>query len=189
MQDETSGMGNGAGAGTGGAVAELKAAGQEAATTARETISELKDQVRERATEGVDNRKHVLADSLSSVVNALRAAERSLREDDQTGLAEYSASIATYMERSSGYVRDNDMSGLMADLQQVGRENTAMFMGSSFAAGAALGRFLRASAPAPAPESADARATPAVPGGVRDTGMVDPGATTTGTRFGTEALS
>ena len=114
----------------------------------------------------------MLADSLGSVVNALRAAERSLREDNQTGLADYSSSIASYVERSTGYVRDSDMNGLMTDLQRVGRENTAMFMGSSFAAGAALGRFLRASAPEP-----------------ETTSQTESMNATSDTRFGSEALS
>ncbi|HEX6693303.1 MAG TPA: hypothetical protein VF035_01245 [Longimicrobiales bacterium] len=172
MLDESRDMQTGAGTGTGGAVAELKAAGKDAVSTAKETVSELKEQMTERATEGVESRKSVLADSLSSVVNALRAAERSLREDNQTGLADYSSSIASYVERSSGYVRDNDMNGLMSDLQRVGRENTTMFMGGSFAAGAALGRFLRASAPEP--ETA------------LQTESVN---ATSDTRFGSEALS
>ena len=190
MQDEMSDMagGNGARSGT-SAAAELKAAGKEAATTARETVADLKDQVAERATEGIESRRNVLAESLNSVVAALRAAEQSLRDDNQQGLAEYSSSIASYVERSTGYVRDNDMNGLMTDLQRVGRENTAMFMGSSFAAGAALGRFLRASAPAPEMEPASNATSDTRDSALPAPGMRELDSSGPGTRFGNEALS
>jgi hypothetical protein len=133
----------------GAVVDEVKAAARDVADTAKQSVADLKDEVSERATGSVNEKKHALADSLESLVTALRAAEKALRDDSQESLATYSSSLATYVERSSGYVRNNDMSGLMNDLQRVGRENTGVFMGGSFVAGAALGRFLRASTPSP----------------------------------------
>jgi hypothetical protein len=125
MSDESSGT---RGNEPGNAPEEVKAAAKDAAATANQ-------------------RKHAIAESLESVVTALRAAERALRDDNQAALAEYSAGLATYVERSTEYVRNNDMSGLMSDLERVGREDTGMFMGGTFVAGAALGRLLRASSP------------------------------------------
>ncbi len=133
--------------GTDGArvVDEVKAAAKDVASTAKESVMGLKDQVSERASETVQTKKHALADSLESLVNALHAAEKALRDDNQESLATYASSLTQYVERSSGYIRNNDMNGLMTDLQKAGRENAGMFMGSTFVAGAALGRFLRAS--------------------------------------------
>ena len=133
----------------GAVVDDVKAAARDVADTAKESVQGLRADMSERATEGVNEKKHALADSLGSLVNALRAAEQALRDDSQESLATYSSSLATYVERSSGYLRNNDMNGLMNDLQKVGRENTGMFMGGTFVAGAALGRFLRASTPEP----------------------------------------
>jgi hypothetical protein len=162
-----------AGTGTDGArvVDEVKAAAKDVASTAKESVLGLKDQVTERATERVETRTHALADSLESLVNALHAAENALRDDNQESLATYAASLTSYVERSSGYIRNNDMNGLLTDLQKVGRENTGMFMGSTFVAGAALGRFLRASSGALGDEGTTTSGAGAGIGVTRDMGV------------------
>jgi hypothetical protein len=126
-------------------VDEVKDAASDVAEKAKDSVREVRDEVADRAAEALQGKKHAFADSLDALVHALHAAEQALRDDSQESLARYSGSLATYVERSTGYIRNNDMSGLMSDLQTAGRENTGMFMGSTFVAGAALGRFLRAS--------------------------------------------
>jgi hypothetical protein len=140
-------------AGAAQVVDEVKAAARNVAAAAGESARDARDEVAGRASESINQKKHALADSLDSLVHALRAGERALREDNQESLASYSASLATYVERSTGYVRNNDLSGLVSDMERVGRENSGLFMGGTFVAGAALGRVLRASAPEPEPGS------------------------------------
>jgi hypothetical protein len=165
----------------GAIIDEVKTAAREVRDGALDQVHELRDDMSERATGTVNEKKSALADSLGSIVNALRAAEKALRDDGQESLAAYSSNLATYVDRSTGYIRDNDMNGLMTDLQKVGRENSGMFMGGTFVAGAALGRFLRASAPEPAMGDAPSATTSgATSSGATSSGMTASGATPSG---------
>ena len=110
-------------------------------------IRSARDDVQRRAADNVNRQKHRVADRLDSIVHALNAARDSLQDDDQGQLAEYVGDLTSQVERSTGYLRNNDYGAMMRDMEDLARRNTGLFLGSTFVAGLAMGRFLRASEP------------------------------------------
>ncbi len=113
----------------------------------KQELREVRDDAQRRAADTVNRQKHQVADRLDSIVHALGAAQQSLRDDEQSQLASYVDDLGKQVERSTGYLRNNDFGGMMRDMQNVARNNTGLFLGSTFVAGMAMGRFLRASEP------------------------------------------
>jgi hypothetical protein len=119
----------------------------QAKDTVKQELRSAREDVQRRAADNVNRQKHRVADRLDSIVHALNAAKNSLEEDDQGQLAKYVSDLTHQVERSTGYLRNNDYGAMMRDMENVARNNTGVFLGSTFAAGLAMGRFLRASEP------------------------------------------
>ncbi|HEU5208440.1 MAG TPA: hypothetical protein VFU06_03430 [Longimicrobiales bacterium] len=115
--------------------------------TVKEELRSAGADVQRRAADNVNRQKHRVADRLDSIVHALNAARNSLQDDDQGQLASYVGDLTSQVERSTGYLRNNDYGAMMRDMENLARNNTGVFLGSTFVAGLAMGRFLRASEP------------------------------------------
>lgn len=126
---------------------DSKGAVDQARDTVTQELRSARDDVQRRAADSVNRQKHRVADRLDSIVHALHAAKQSLQDDDQGQLAQYVDDLTNQVERSTGYLRNNDYGAMMRDMENVARNNTGVFLGSTFAAGLAMGRFLRASEP------------------------------------------
>lgn len=128
----------------------LKQQAKDSVRDAREQVMtevrDRKDQAKESATRMVDERKHTLSESMSALASAFDAAASSLGEENQQRLAEWTREFSGRARRISSYLEQNDTRGLVNDLEDTARENPTAFVGTSFAAGLAAGRFLRASA-------------------------------------------
>lgn len=115
--------------------------------TVKQELRSARDDVQQRAADTVNRQKHRVADRLDAIVHALSAAQESLRDDEQPQLARYVDDLTRQVERSTGYLRNNDFGGMMRDMEDLARNNTGVFLGSTFVAGMAMGRFLRSSEP------------------------------------------
>lgn len=122
---------------------------------ARESVREARDramtQVRERtdgarqsATRMVDERKRTLADSVHALASAFDAAANSLSEGQQGRLADWTRELSGRAHRMASYLEEQDTRGLVNDLEDTARRHPTAFLGTTFAAGLAAGRFLRA---------------------------------------------
>jgi hypothetical protein len=131
----------------GGATAHARGKVEEARESVKQELRSARDDVQRRAVDTVNRQKHEVADRLESIVHALHAAQQSLRDDEQSQLASYVGDLTQQVERSTGYLRNNDFGGMMRDMERLARNNTGVFLGSTFVAGMAMGRFLRASEP------------------------------------------
>lgn len=132
---------------SGGAMERTRSKVDEAKESVKQELRGARDDVQRRAVDTVNRQKHQVADRLESIVHALHAAHQSLRDDDQSQLASYVGDLTHQVERSTGYLRNNDFGGMMRDMERLARNNTGVFLGSTFVAGMAMGRFLRASEP------------------------------------------
>lgn len=108
---------------------------------------EMADQVKHAAEGEIDRRSTKLADGLESVGRAMRLAAEDLDGEGQDWLADYTRRAADQVERVTGYLHDEDAPAMLTDLEDMARENPGTFLGTSFAAGVAAGRFLRSSRP------------------------------------------
>src|SRR5690606_32585923 len=118
--------------------------------TVKHELRSARDDVQRVAADKVNREKHRIADRMDSIVHALNAARGSLDDDGQGQLARYVGDLTEQIERSTGYLRNNDYGAMMRDMENLARSNTGVFLGSMFVAGLALGRLLRASEPAEA---------------------------------------
>ena len=125
---------------------------QQAKDSVREAREQVTTQVRERtdaakesATRMVDERKRTLADSVHALASAFDAAAASLSNEQQTRLAGLTRDLSGRAHRIASYIEEQDTRGLVTDLEGTAREHPAAFLGTTFAAGLAAGRFLRSS--------------------------------------------
>lgn len=108
---------------------------------------EVADQVKQAAEGEIDRRSTKLADGLDSVGQAMRTAADDLEREGQDWLADYTRRAAGQVEGVTRYLHDEDAPAMLTDLEEMARKNPGTFLGTSFAAGLAAGRFLRSSGP------------------------------------------
>lgn len=107
-------------------------------------VRERTDGARQSATRMVDERKRTLADSVHALASAFDAAADSLGQGQQSRLAEWTRELSGRAHRMASYLDEQDTRGLVSDLEDTARRNPTAFLGTTFAAGLAAGRFLRA---------------------------------------------
>ena len=104
---------------------------------------ELRQEAEERAERWTSSVGH----QAESLARALRVASDSLWTEGEERMASFVSQAAEQVDRMSGYFEDENPSGMIEDLEDLGRRNPGAFLGSAFAMGLAAGRFLRASTP------------------------------------------
>ncbi len=105
--------------------------------------------VKAKAGKTANDKKQVAAGKVHAVARALREAGDALDRDGERELARWGRDAADQVERVAGYLDRQDLSGLAHDLDTRARNNPGAFVAGTFAAGIALGRFLRSSHPEP----------------------------------------
>jgi ElaB/YqjD/DUF883 family membrane-anchored ribosome-binding protein len=124
------------------------ATGEARATDAGRQSSGILHQVRQKAASQLNDQKARATDSLGSVADAVRQSTRQLRDQQFDTVAQVVERAADQIERLSNHLRERDLNELVAEAQQFARQQPAMFIGSSFAAGLLAARFIKASRPA-----------------------------------------
>jgi hypothetical protein len=111
-------------------------------------------QVKENATSTIDDKKANIAQGLTSVAETLRQVGDSVKPPEgepANKVAElttqYTETLSQQVEKVSGYLEQQDLRGLMNDLESFARRNPAIFLGGAFALGILAARFLKSSNP------------------------------------------
>src|SRR5829696_2191060 len=151
--------------------------------------SGILNQVRDKATSQLNEQKTRATDSLGDVAQAVRQSTQHLREQQYDTVAQFVERAADQIERFSNHLRERDLNQLVGEAQRFARQQPAVFIGSSFAAGMLAARFIKASRPS---RSFDDRGYPGygVTGGGADTafnrgGALDRDLTSGGGAYGT----
>lgn len=110
---------------------------------------EQKDHLKQRVAGMADDRRLQAADRADSITRALQGAADSLRESGETQLSSWVSQAAGQVERVVGYMHGKPADGMLHDFEDLARRNPALFLGGTYLAGMAVGRFLRASSPEP----------------------------------------
>lgn len=105
----------------------------------------LVEKAKVKAGAQVEDRASRSADHLAPIAEALQGAAQQLDDQGEGWAAKYARRAASQLERATGYMRKEDASGMMADLENTARAHPGTFIGTAFASGVALGRFLRSS--------------------------------------------
>jgi len=123
-----------------------------AGNTGQQT-SGILSQVRDKAASQLNEQKARATDGLGNVAQAVRQSTHHLREQQYDTVAQFVERAADQIERFSNHLRERDLNDLVSEAQRFARQQPAVFIGSSFAAGILAARFIKASRP---PRSFDA---------------------------------
>lgn len=117
----------------------------EAAGQVRDTVSGVKDQVRQQALGQVTTQKERAADGLEMVVGLLRQAGQQVSEQDKAPVAASIDGVADQVEQWSETLRTQDVSQLVEETKELARRQPALFVGGALVAGFLSVRFFRSS--------------------------------------------
>jgi hypothetical protein len=109
--------------------------------------SRLIDQVKDKATSEISAQKDRATAGIGSVADAVRQTSQQLRENRHDAVAQVVESAAAQLERFSEHLRNRSLHELVDDAQRLARQQPAIFIGTSFAAGLVAARFIKASSP------------------------------------------
>ncbi|TPM96658.1 hypothetical protein [Mesorhizobium sp. B2-1-3A] len=126
---------------------------------ASELLHDARDELTSKAGDYATEATHVISDkaeeaqrdiasSLAALSGALRAASDHLANNDERTASKFSLDAAGGLERLSSSLKHKPFGQVLEDVQSFGRQNPGVFLAGSVLAGLALGRFIKASAPA-----------------------------------------
>lgn len=147
---ELRGAGSAASSGTssgavGQAVDQVQQTAGQAVDQVQQTAGQVVDQARETVTSQVSSQKDRLAESVSTVAQAIRQTSEGLRGQEQGAVAGYADTAADYVERLGNMLRERELNEIIGDVEYYARRNPVPFLGGAFALGFALSRFLKSS--------------------------------------------
>jgi hypothetical protein len=116
---------------------------------AKDTASEVVNQVQQRAGDQINRQKETAASELSTVVNAVRRFGESLNNEGNGPIARFAAQYgdkaANSLDRLAKYLRDQEPKQLLEDVQNFGRRQPALLIGGAFLLGFAGARVIKSS--------------------------------------------
>jgi len=111
----------------------------------QQAVGQLADQVRGQVKSQLEQQKERVAESVEGVADALHAMSRQLRDQDQTGIADWADSIGESASRVFNYLADKDVEQLAGEVEQFARRQPAIFLTGAFALGLMASRFFKSS--------------------------------------------
>jgi hypothetical protein len=118
---------------------------------AKQTTSEVVDQVQEQAGSRLNRQKDEAANDLQRLAGAVRRMGDELHGGEQGPLAQYAAQYgqkaAEGIDRLTNYLRTTDTKQLFSEIENFGRRQPALMIGGAFLLGLAGARFLKSSMP------------------------------------------
>lgn len=118
----------------------------EAVGQVQETVSGLKDQVKETASNQLTSRLESVTGSLDTAVKLLRTAGDTVREQEKTGVADSITGVADRIEGWSTSLREQDVDKLIDETKQMAQKQPVLFVSGAVALGFLGARFLTSSA-------------------------------------------
>lgn len=116
----------------------------------RNSASEAFGTVKARAAESLEEQKHTLSTGLNNVAENIRRLGDNVADTDRADgvsrfAADYSSTAADKLEQVAHYFDDHDLNAIYHDVENVARNNAAIFIGGAFALGFLAARFLKSS--------------------------------------------
>jgi len=124
---------------------QAKQAATETLDQAKQAVSESLSGVKGQMQSTFDTQKNQAAGRLGSVATALRQTSQQLNDQNETTFANYAQSAADQIENWSSMLQNQDLNGLVSEVQDFARRQPELFIAGSLAAGLLLGRFLKSS--------------------------------------------
>jgi len=126
---------------------QIKETAGQVSQQAQHTAGQVVDQARQQVSSRLTDQKDRASEGLTSVAQALRQTSQQLRQQDQQAVTGYIETAASQVERISNYLKQNDLGGLIDDVEHFARRQPALFLGGTFVLGLLGARFLKSSRP------------------------------------------
>lgn len=114
---------------------------QKSEETGKQIAAETEKKARRLFTE----QRRALAGQVEAFAKAFRDTGRNLDDQDYKTAARYSNELAGEVERFADYIREKEMTEIVDSVEDFGRRQPVLFVGSLFTAGILLARFLKSS--------------------------------------------
>jgi len=124
---------------------DVGATATEAAGQVQDTVSGLKDQVKQQASEQLSSRLETAVSGLEMAAKVLRTASDQVRQQEKTGIADSLSGFADRIEGWSTSLREQDVDKLIDETKQLAQRNPALFVGGATVLGFVGARFLTSS--------------------------------------------
>lgn len=144
QSDNKNNKGNG-GSESSGMQGNAGASAAEAVGQVQDTMSGLKDQVKQQASEQLSSRLETAVGGLEMAAKVLRTASDQVRLQDKTGIANSLSGTADRIEGWSTSLREQDVDKLLEETKQLAQRNPALFVGGATVLGFLGARFLTSS--------------------------------------------
>lgn len=126
-------------------VDEAKEKADQTLDQAQEEARKLAEQAQQKAKSAMETRKGQAASGLSNLGQAFRQTGNQLREQDQTGIAQYTERVAGQVDRFAGYLEGHSVDEILNDVENFARRQPELFIGGAVALGLLTARFLKSS--------------------------------------------
>jgi hypothetical protein len=130
----------------------------------KEEAAGMLDDAKATAEDAFSRQKDLAADQISGFAKVLRSAAHQLHEQQDGAMAGYATQAASALDRTSRALDEKDLSGLMHDVEDLGRRQPLLLFGGAVLTGFLLARFLKSSAPAAPQDEASAGSGNGLPG-------------------------
>src|SRR5215212_2781130 len=120
---------------------------QQSSSKGKQAAGQVVGQARDQMSSRLAGQKDRAAEGLTSIAQALRQTGQQLRDQNQQAVTGYIDGAASQVERVSNYLRQNDLGGLIDDVEEFARRQPALFLGGTFVLGMLGARFLKSSRP------------------------------------------
>lgn len=126
--------------------AGVGATASEAVDQVQDTVTGLKDQVKEQASTQLTSRLETAAGGIETVAKLLRTAGDQVKDQDRAGIAESINGFADRLEGWSGTLREQDVDKVVQEARTLAQTRPGVFVAGATALGFLGARFLTTSA-------------------------------------------
>ncbi len=127
------------------ALGQVKDTASQALEQGQQVAGQAIDKAKDGVKSQLSNQKEKAVSTLGNFTDALMHTGEQLRQSGQGVFGGYAETLADRVDNVAGYLRENDIDELTAQVEDFARKQPALFIGGAFIAGIALARFLKSS--------------------------------------------
>lgn len=117
----------------------------QAADQAQQVAGQVVDTAKAQTTDRLSAGKDQIATTVDTVAQSIRQSSQGLRDQDQAAVAGYADQAADRLAGAASYLRERDVTEIVADVEDFARRQPAAFLGAAFGLGLLAARFIKSS--------------------------------------------
>jgi len=127
------------------AAGQVKDTAVQALEQGQQAAGQAMDKAKDTVKSTLSTQKEKAVSTLGNFTDALMHTGDQLRQSGQGVFGGYAETLADRVDHVAGYLRENDIDDLTAQVEDFARKQPALFIGGAFVLGIAVARFLKSS--------------------------------------------